>query len=201
MVSSVMMTTAPWPHELEDLCERARFRDWYFRLVTSDNHDDGKVTGTRLVIYVPSSDGYHPERKRTTSFHFPIPACTFGRASWARWLYEQIQNVYLHENGEHLHFVYERTDTEGNTVKVAERPFAPLHGDGWNPHCFYEVGIPYSEARVPQGYMLQDHPGELYQGRRYPGYWWDGETVHDDQAHDQHDKPCTPVQLLESSDV
>jgi hypothetical protein len=190
-----MITTAPWPEELEDLCKRARFRDWSFRIEVSNSHDDGKVSGPRLVIYVPSTDGYHPEEKRTTSFHFPIPAATYGRSSWQRWLYEQVQNVYLHENGEHLHFVYERPDAEGNLVEVAERPFAPLHGDGWNPHTFYEVGIPYSEARVPQGYMHKYYPEKLYKGR-YPGYWWDGETIHSDEEHDAHDQPCVPVQKL-----
>jgi hypothetical protein len=189
MVCRTMMATAPWPHDLEDLCKRARCWNWKFSLSTNDSHDGGLVTGTRLVIHTYGEDAYHPGRPRPVQFHFPIPACTFDRASWTRWLLDRIKDVQAHETGEALHFVYQRENTDGEMVEVAERPFAPLHGPGRDPHRFYEAGIPYSEVRVTQS------------GERYPGYWWDGGTVHSDAEHSACEIPCVPVQLMESSDA
>jgi hypothetical protein len=192
-----MTITGPWPVELEDLCSRLRYHQGWSARIEDGTHDDGLVTGPRLVIYVHSVDAYHPEKRRSTSFHFPIPACTFNRASWARWLRDRLNDVHAHENGEALGFAYERPDSDGNTVEVIERPFAPLHGDGEDPHRPYEAGIPYSALREPQGYLKRSGGSKLHNGERYVGEWWDGEAVHDDDAHDAHDKDCIPVQKVD----
>jgi hypothetical protein len=193
--SRQMIITGPWPGELEDLCSRLRYyRGWAAEIRDRKDHDDGLTTGPRLIISVESVDAYHPDEPRSTEFHFPIPACTFNRASWQRWLRDRLDDVHHHENGEALGFVYERTDTQGNPVTVIERPFAPLHADGEDPHRLYEVGIPYEALREAQGYLQRRGFKPLHNGHRYPGFWWDGEVVHTDDEHDQHDRSCVPVQ-------
>jgi hypothetical protein len=41
-------------------------------------------------------------------FYFPVPAATFNRASWLRWLFDRILDVERHEAMEH--FAIEETD-------------------------------------------------------------------------------------------
>jgi hypothetical protein len=183
-----MVSSAPWPEELEDLVGRARCHTgWGFELVDSD-WDDGAVSGPRLLITVRSVDAYHPERPRGTVFLYAVPAVTFNRAAWQRWLWDRIIDTHRHESGEAFGFVYERQTADGSTVTVMERPFAPFHGPGRDPNRNIEVGVDVMEARVTQG------------GGRYAGHWWDGRVVHTDAEHDERcaGLPCTPVQLVNS---
>jgi hypothetical protein len=181
-----MTMTAPWPEELEDLVGRARaFTGWSFHL-EDGAHDDGQVTGLRLLIVVRHYDSYHPERRRSTGFVYPVPAAVYDRASWQRWLFDRCMDLWRHETGEALAFAYRRERHGGGQVEVLERPFAPFHGPGRDPNRNVEVGVDPMEARVRQD------------GGRYPGWWWDGTAVHDDATHDERcgSPRCTPVQLV-----
>lgn len=186
----VMESTAPWPVELEDLVSRARaYQGWTFRL-ENGTFDDGQVTQLRLIITIRHVDSYHPEHGRTTEFHYPVPAVTFDRASWQRWIRDRVSDVHIHEDGEALAFIYRRPIIDGEQVEVLERPFAPFHGPGRDPNRNVEIGVDPMEARVSQS------------GGRYPGYWWDGRVVHDDDVHDQAiAHRCIPVQLLDGAEA
>lgn len=185
-----MTSSAPWPYELDDLVSRARaYPGWRFRL-EDGTFDDGQVSQLRLIITVRHYDSYHPERRRTTDFHYPVPAVTFDRASWQRWIRDRMGDVHVHEDGEALAFLYQRFDRDNEDVEVLERPFQPFHGPGRDPNRNIEVGVDPMEARITQS------------GGRYPGYWWDGHHVHDDAEHDLcygNGRGCKPVQLAEEA--
>ena len=193
-----MTQTGPWPTELEDLVGRARlaYPGWSMKL-EEGTYDDGQVTQLRLIITVAHFDSYHPENPRRTQFHYPVPVVAWDRASWQRWIRDMLALVHVHEDGEALAFAYERPvqDTEtGEVIEdvvVLERPFAPQHGPGRDPNRQVEVGVDPMEQRIAQW------------GGRYPGWWWDGTTVHDDTVHDRdcrgqsYGPPrCIPVQRV-----
>lgn len=190
-----MVSEAPWPTELEDLVLRIRCSyGWTFRLEYG-TFDDDQVSQLRLIITVHHHDSYHPENRRATQFHYPVPAVMFDRASWQRWIRDRMADLHVHEDGEALAFAYQRplsiADGDGGDVEVLERPFAPFHGPGRDPNRNVEVGVDPMEARVSQW------------GGRYPGYWWDGHLVHDDAEHDREltfgNPTCIPVQLVEDA--
>lgn len=183
MSGRMMRSEAPWPTELADLVERARcYPGWTFHL-EEGTYDDGQVSQLRLIITVDHHDSYHPNRRRTTAFHHPVPVVTWDRASWQRWIRDTVAAVHVHEDGEALAFAYTRPADNGAEVTVLERPFAPFHGPGRDPNRQVEVGVDPMEARVSQS------------GGRYPGWWWDGHSIHDDDTHDRCGGVCTPVQL------
>lgn len=182
-----MTQSAPWPTELEDLVNRAQcWNGWKFEL-DEGPWDEGAVTGLRLLITVHGADAYHPSRRRGTIFLFPVPVTTFNRASWEDWIWDRCMDVHRHETGEALCFVYERENEAGEVTRVAEHPFAPFHGPGRNPNTNTRTGVDPMEVRVSQD------------GGRYPGWWWDGITVHDDASHNHSCvESCTPVQMLDA---
>lgn len=182
-----MTHSAPWPTDLEDLVLRARhWQGWEFALADSE-WDDGAVTGLRLLITVRGKDAYHPDRRRGTTFLFPVPATTYDRRSWEDWIWDRCMDVNKHETGEGLSFVYQRRTDTGDALEVAEHPFAPFHGPGREPCRNTRVGVDPMEVRVTQG------------GGRYSGLWWDGAYVHTDDQHAGciHWARCTPVQLVD----
>jgi hypothetical protein len=182
-----MVQVAPWPTELEDLVQRARCWEGDTFALVDDVWDEGLASGPRLIITLNSRNAYHLDRLRPTSFLFPVPAATFDRAAWQRWIWDRRMDCHHHETGEALAFVYERPNETGEMVTVTEHPFAPFHGPGRDPNRNIETGVDPMEVRVRQD------------GGRYLGWWWDGQTVHDDKAHDAHcTGPCTPVQLMDA---
>lgn len=138
------------------------------RLVSDFARDEnaaGEVVGhgTTLIITTKGYDSYHPERGETyrVAHYFIVPAATYNRASWQRWLYEQYAKVENHECMEH--FVITNPDVcrhcgqddeadgthscpcpnrDGECFDHlgdwAERPFAPLHGPGEDPYVVHE---------------------------------------------------------------
>lgn len=83
--------------------------------------------GTTLVITTKGFDAYHPDRGTNYRVHhyFIVPAATYNRDAWRRWLFEQFAKVELHETME-------------NFVIDGKRPFAPLHGPGCDPYVVHE---------------------------------------------------------------
>lgn len=120
---------APWPFELIELIGQARaFENWKFRW--SNGPRGQGSSGLTLEIWVVGPDSYRPEHERTVIHSFVVPAASYGRKSWARWLHGRCEDVLRHELGEHLRFV----TAEGET-----RPWAPLHGPGEDPYFPYEM--------------------------------------------------------------
>ena len=132
-----MSQEAPWPTVLEELVGKLRYRaGWTFSLVHidrdswPDKRDTGDLLhcrGLTLDILVCVPDSYHPDRNRATVHHMIVPAATYDRRSWQRWLFDQCRLVDVHEAMEIF---------EVNGV----RPYAPHHGPGNDPYLIFEHG-------------------------------------------------------------
>lgn len=185
-----MTSTAPWPAELDDLVNRCRllYPGWEMKLDPGP-HDGGQVEGLRLVIYTSGHDSYQPERPVRVSFEAAVPAVTWNRASWQRWLFERIMDVQRHETGEATAFEY-TDETTGHRYLV--RPFAPFHGPGRNQTMTIEVGVDPTEQRVASS-------GHMRTG------WWlmrEDDWLHTEAEHLMHyprkkHEQCIPVQVIE----
>jgi hypothetical protein len=124
----VMRQAAPWPAELEDLVERARWTiaDWTFRLVDDLDRSQGSE-GLTLEIGITCDDAYHAGRSRSVVHYFAVPPASYNRRTWQRWLFDQCVEVQTHEA------------MEGFTIDD-EHPFAPHHGPGNDPYTVFEHG-------------------------------------------------------------
>lgn len=126
---------APWPDELEAaVADFHHEPGWEFSLhdIARDVTGDGEplAGGLTLVIFVPCHDSYHPEVYRPVHHYHPVPAATFNRQSWERWIFDRLLDTIVHEAGEWARF----GDGEN-----ARRPFAALHGPGDNPYVVHEL--------------------------------------------------------------
>jgi hypothetical protein len=126
---------APWPGDLEVLVAQCTYRKhegWRVHLDPNQDRDyvDGRIVGrgTTLVITTCGFDAYNPERGTTYRVHhyFIVPAATYNRDAWQRWLFDQFAKVELHETME-------------NFVIDGARPFAPLHGPGCDPYTVHQA--------------------------------------------------------------
>lgn len=134
---------APWPDDLEWLIEHVRYREgWTFHLFPDSTRDAerydengwpiGRIAGgTTVEIVLRGPNSYNDKSISSTRFIFPVPAATFKRAAWRRWLFERIGEVELHERMEWFRFT-------GKTERHLEVPYAPLHGPGENPYTVHE---------------------------------------------------------------
>lgn len=127
---------APYPDELEDIVDHLILtnKPEYTRFYLTDMERDhegvhsGSAGGLTFVVWTEHKDAYH-ERPRPVSHLIPVPAATFNRAAWKRWVLDQLLAIELHELGEG--FLLQ--DDDGG-----ERPFAPTHGPGDNPYTLHE---------------------------------------------------------------
>lgn len=129
-----MTQTAPYPVELGELVESLKYHQqgWEFSLGHADRDTDlktGEVIGAGLTlsIRITCDDAYHEGRLRSVVHYFVVPAATYDRRSWRRWLFERIRDVHTHE-------AMENFEVDG------ERPFAPSHGPGNDPYMVRELG-------------------------------------------------------------
>lgn len=128
--------TAPYPEELADLVSKLKYRPgWKFEL--TDQHDRGQGSkGLTLVVVSQGYDTYNPERGETyrVQHFFPVPPAAYNRASWQRWIFEQLLAIEGHETAEFM-------------VVDGERPFAPIHAPGHDPYYVREIARP-EDART-----------------------------------------------------
>jgi len=129
-----MRQYAPYPTELAELVAKLDYKHrdgWDARLLDVErDHADvhsGAAGGLTLIITRQGPDTYHPERVIRVAHYFPVPAATYDRRSWQRWLFERILDVEKHEAMEFF-------------VIDGERPYAPSHGPGNDPYIVREVG-------------------------------------------------------------
>lgn len=160
-----MRQYAPFPAELADLVSKLRYRPgWHFELkdIERDHADShgGAAGGLTFIGITGDYDGpggsfrgamdaYHPGRPRPVHFYFPVPAATFNRAAWQRWLFDRILDVERHEAMEHFTFV-DSQHFDGSLQEffaahpddrvMVVRPFAPTHGPGDDPYVVHEYG-------------------------------------------------------------
>lgn len=118
---------APFPVELADLVAGLRYRPgWQVALVDIDRGQGS--AGLTLVITTLGLNSYHPERGETyrVNHYMPVPAASYNRQSWQRWLFEQYLLVERHEAMEFF-------------AIDDDRPYAPNHGHGEDPYTVREV--------------------------------------------------------------
>lgn len=131
-----MRQWAPYPDELADLVAKVTYRPgWTVELADIDRDyapgDPGRekaiAGGLTLVITTKGYDSYHPERGEhyRVNHYRPVPAATYNRASWRRWLFDQFVAVETHEameffaiDGEHI--------------------YAATHGPGDDPYVIHD---------------------------------------------------------------
>jgi hypothetical protein len=129
-----MRQYAPYPAELADLVAGLKYKSedgWTSGLVDVERDHAGVHTGPAggltLVIVRVGPDTYDHGRILRVGHYFPVPAATYDRRSWQRWLFERVRDVETHEAMEHF-------------VIDGKRPYAPSHGPGNDPYMVRETG-------------------------------------------------------------
>lgn len=131
-----LVQEAPWPYELEHLVDRLRFHpEWRFYLYEDYERDPG-CHGTTFAVFAVTPDAYSTGETRRVWHYFPVPAATFDRQSWERWLLSRLEDVSRHEACEFTRFVME-VETEEGPARAERRPFAPNHGPGRDPYVVW----------------------------------------------------------------
>jgi hypothetical protein len=132
----MMTQSAPFPTELAELVEGFHYRPgWRCALVDmvrervdpNDDKSEPLAWGLTLVITTLGYNAYHPENGQYYGVRhlMIVPAATYNRESWQRWLLNQHFLVEQHETVEFF-------DVDG------ERPYAPNHGPGNDPYRVVE---------------------------------------------------------------
>lgn len=121
-----MTQQAPFPNELADLVSKLQYRKgWRFRLY--DRARGQGSNGLTLVINIECVDTYDPEREISIVHYMIVPAASYDRRSWQRWLLDQVLLVERHETCEFFQI-------------DGVRPFAPNHGPGNDPYIIFDSG-------------------------------------------------------------
>jgi hypothetical protein len=126
---------APYPEELAALVSGLNYRahlGWAVRLEDDLQRDKpgvhtGEARGMTLIVTRCGPDSYDHDRIIAVNHYFPVPAATYDRRSWRRWLFDRLGDVDTHERMEDF-------------VVGDERPYAPSHGPGNDPYLVREVG-------------------------------------------------------------
>jgi hypothetical protein len=147
-----MRQYAPFPDDLADLVKALRFKPgWRFTLADIERDPatshGAAAGGLTFTVLTSGYDAYHPERGEgyRVYHHFPVPAATFNRASWQRWLLDCLLRVELHETCEFFALEVRCCDRWPDNHAPGclgpfqpTRPFAPTHGPGDDPYVVHE---------------------------------------------------------------
>jgi len=119
-VTGRMVQTAPFPDALARVVAGLKYwPGWSFRL--EDIERSVGHRGLHLVVTLQTVDAYDHGKAYTVTHNLPFPIESNDEASWARWVFDRIGDVELHER-------MEAFQVHGR------RPFAPGHGGGHNPY-------------------------------------------------------------------
>jgi hypothetical protein len=123
--------TAPYPDELAELVQANRYRPGWIVYLADEVRDPadthtGESRGLTLSIITDTVNSYPPHERIRVRHSFAVPAATYNRTSWLRWLFECYARVELHECMEFFEV-------------AGERPFAPNHGPGWDPYLVTQL--------------------------------------------------------------
>jgi hypothetical protein len=128
-MSETMRQYAPYPTELAAIVDELVYRPgWQFTLRDIQRDGDahsGSAGGLTLRILAWVFDAYHQDELRPVYHYAPVPAATYNRTSWERWVFDQILRVEQHEAAEYFQL--------GD-----RRPFAPTHGPGDDPYVIVQ---------------------------------------------------------------
>lgn len=138
---SGMSQYAPFPEALDELVKQTVYKPgWQFKLreIQRDDPDTHGMAAGGLTLDIISCTynsyrDYGPVRGRAAAapdyfvHHYKIvPAATFNKAAWQRWILDCCIEIETHEACEFLRF-------------GEDRPFAPTHGPGDNPYTIKEL--------------------------------------------------------------
>lgn len=128
MSETKMTQKAPYPVILEELVSKLKYRPGWKFLLSHMDRGQGSV-GLTLRITTLGYDAYHPsEGEHCRVNHLMIvPAASFNRISWTKWLHDQLLLVETHECGEFFRI-------------GGKRVFAPHHGPGNDPYVVFVHG-------------------------------------------------------------
>lgn len=116
---------APYPQELSEIVQSCTYRPgWSVHLDKMERGQD--CSGLTLTITTDTVNSYPPHEQTRVRHLFPVPAASYNRASWLRWLFEQFLLVEKHEAMEFF------------TID-GEKPYAPNHGPGWDPYIVTQL--------------------------------------------------------------
>lgn len=120
-----MTQVAPFPEELWELVKAVSYKSgWQFGL---GHRDRGQGSaGLTLTITVFGPDTYHPKITRGVNHFFIVPAASYNKQNWQRWLFDRVRDVETHEACEWFQI-------------NGERPYAPNHGPGHDPYFIREL--------------------------------------------------------------
>jgi hypothetical protein len=118
--------TGPWPAELAALVFACTYRPGWEILLRVETRDPAdthgeETAGLTLSIITDTINSYEPHQRIRVRHMFPVPAATYNRESWQRWLFDCLTRVELHEAMEFY------------TISGV-KPYAPNHGPGWDPY-------------------------------------------------------------------
>lgn len=178
MTDRQMTQYAPWPDELIIAVAELRYIDgWKFRIYDeprdfADPEQSIPIAGgLTFEILVPCHDSYHPERYRPVRHLHPVPAATFNRQSWERWLFDRLMDTIRHEAAEWFRFEtgpFHRDTCPAVTVSApcscgaapadVRRPFAPTHGPGDDPYVLHEYATEEQRRTSFRGELNPEAP-------------------------------------------
>lgn len=141
---------APYPDGLADLVQKLEYRPgWEFYLEHIDRGQGSEGLTFRVVSQ--GYDTYHPDRGETyrVNHYMIVPAASFDRRAWQRWILEQLLLIEQHEAAEFMQI-------------DGVRPFAPNHGPGRDPYQLLEVGrVEDAETRFTGQHLPGSQAGRL----------------------------------------
>jgi hypothetical protein len=146
-----MHQVAPYPQVLAGLVADLAYRrnlGWDVRLEDDLQRDkpgrhSGEARGMTLVVTRCGPDTYNPDTTIAVNHYFPVPAATYNRQSWQRWLFDRLGDVDTHERCEDF-------------AVAGHRPYAPNHSPGWDPYLVTELS---SAADRETDFRGVRHPG------------------------------------------
>lgn len=134
-------------------------------------HRDDEANWARLDIFTYNPNTYRPDEMRHTRHEFVVPVATYRREAWVRWVFDRILSIEQHETtecfqlsdydacehcGAHDNLTGDHTCTcpkrDGECHHRAPwmyRPYAPHHGNGWDPYTIWYDGHPDEQAKAP----------------------------------------------------
>lgn len=152
--AQTMTQRAPYPTILKELVDKVRYRPgWEVTLEDlqrDQDHGRGTAGGLTLVITTSTTNSYRwhtcdlcrsPVTDYRVYHYFIVPAATYDKRSWTRWLFDQVLKVEQHECAEFFQLVTEGdfvTKDGSRTTEYVERPFAPVHAPGADPYSIVE---------------------------------------------------------------
>lgn len=116
---------APYPVELDELVGAVTYRPGWAVALRHMDRGQGSV-GLTLLITAQVRDSLGEDTIRVLHL-FIVPAASYNRASWMRWLLDRFLDVEQHEACEFF-----RID--------GERVFAPHHSEGEDPYTIWMIG-------------------------------------------------------------